>query len=333
MKRAITPRPSLQWITTAVLTYMVFAFAWWAVQLWRENDRVLALSAQMLETRHSRQREGVNVTALRETAEYQAMLARHRKHQRMILSEGLFFTLCLGFGLWVINRAARRELLLARQRRNFMLSITHELKSPLAAMRLVLETLTRRELSRDQVEKLCTNGMRDAARLQTLVDDLLLAARLEDDWHPQREAVDVRAIVQDCIANAQVRFPHARIEVSIPADLPPVYADRVGLTSVVQNLLDNALKYSPPGTPVHICAEPCPDRQVCLSVADQGIGIPDEEKTAIFEKFYRIGNEETRQTTGTGLGLYIVSQVVRHHSGSISVRDNVPRGTVFTVEL
>ncbi len=326
-------RFSLQWLTTSVIVYMVLAFAWWAFELWRQNDRLLVLSVQMLELKHSRSGQGVNLTALHKTAEYRSLLERHRKHQRMILSEGIFFTLCLAFGLWVINRAARRELSLARQRRNFLLSITHELKSPIAAMRLALETMARRMLNREQVEKICVNGMRDAARLQTLVDDLLLAARLEDNWRPNIEAVEVLPIIQDCIANAQVRFPEANIQVDIPADFPPIPADRLGLTSVVQNLLDNALKYSPPGAPVRIEVASLPECRIRLSVADQGIGIPDEEKLAIFEKFYRLGNEETRQTTGTGLGLYIVSQIVRLHGGTITVRNNTPRGTVFVVEL
>lgn len=326
-------RFSLQWLTTSVIVYMVLAFAWWAFELWRQNDRLLVLSVQMLELKHSQSGQGVNLTALHKTAEYRSLLERHRKHQRMILSEGIFFTLCLAFGLWVINRAARRELSLARQRRNFLLSITHELKSPIAAMRLALETMARRMLNREQVEKICVNGMRDAARLQTLVDDLLLAARLEDNWRPNIEAVEVPPIIQDCIANAQVRFPEANIQVDIPADFPPIPADRLGLTSVVQNLLDNALKYSPPGAPVRIEVASLPECRIRLSVADQGIGIPDEEKLAIFEKFYRLGNEETRQTTGTGLGLYIVSQIVRLHGGTITVRNNPPRGTVFVVEL
>ncbi len=327
-------RSSLQWLTTAVLTYMVLAFAWWAFELWRQNDRLLAISAQMLELKYTAAgRQGANMTAIHETAEYQALLKRHQKHQRMILSEGIFFTLCLVFGLWVINRAARRELSLARQRRNFLLSITHELKSPVAAMRLAFQTLSRPGLKPEQVDRLCNNGLRDADRLQTLVEDLLLAARLEDDWRPQPENLDIGSIIQDCISNVQLRFPSAHIEVGIPPNFPHVRADRLGLTSVVQNLLDNALKYSPPGAPVRIRVEPCPGRQLRLTIADEGIGIPDEEKAAVFEKFYRVGNEETRQTTGTGLGLYIVSQITRLHRGIITVRDNLPRGTVFAIEL
>lgn len=311
---------------------MVLAFAWWAIQLWRENDRLFAVSYELLENKHGGPRRGLNVTELMQTAEYQALEQRRQKHKRMILAEGIFFTLCLGFGLYVINRAAKREVTLARQRRNFMLSITHELKSPIAAMRLTLETISKRELQRTQIEKLCANGLRDAARLQTLVEDLLLAARLEDNWHPSPEPLDLRSIVQDCVANLQVRFAATKIEISISADLPAVQADKSGLTAVIQNLLENAVKYSPEGAPIHLAADRTNGR-LRLRVADQGIGIPDAEKTAVFEKFYRVGNEDTRRATGTGLGLYIVKQVVQAHGGTISVVDNKPQGTVFVVEI
>lgn len=327
------PKSSLQLLTWFVLAYMVLAFAWWAVQLWRENDRLFAVSYELLETRHGGSKRGVNLTELMHTAEYQALEQRRQKHKRMILAEGVFFTLCLGFGLYVISRSARREVDLARQRRNFMLSITHELKSPIAAMRLALETIAKRELQREQLEKLSTNGLRDAARLQTLVEDLLLAARLEDNWRPTPEALDVRAIAQDCVANLLVRFPAANILLDIPADFPSARADKSGLTAVVQNLLENAVKYAPEGTPVQFSAEQTDSGSFRLRVADQGMGIPDSEKAAVFEKFYRVGNEETRRTTGTGLGLYIVRQVVRAHGGTISVLDNKPKGTVFVVEM
>ncbi|MEQ1746961.1 MAG: HAMP domain-containing sensor histidine kinase [Saprospiraceae bacterium] len=323
---------SLQILTTLVLAYMVLAFAWWAVQLWRENDRLFAVSTELLETQHGGPRRGVNLTELMHTAEYQALEQRRQKHKRMILAEGVFFTLCLGFGLYVINRSAKREVALARQRRNFMLSITHELRSPIAAIRLALETLNRRELQREQIEKLCGNGLRDAARLQNLVEDLLLAARLEDNWHPSPEPLDVRNIAQDCAANLLVRFPAANIELDIPPDFPPVRADRAGFTAVVQNLLENAVKYSPEGAFVRLSAENV-DGLFHLRVADSGIGIPDIEKAAIFEKFYRVGNEETRRAAGTGLGLYIVKQVLQAHGGRISVTDNAGGGTVFVVDM
>ncbi len=250
----------------------------------------------------------------------------------MVVAEGLFFTLCLAVGLYIINRSANRAVALARQRRNFMLSITHELKSPIAGMRLVLETLGKRELAREQLEKLCAIGVRDASRLQNLVEDLLLAARLEDNWKPHTEPVDLAALAREGVSSLQVRFPAARFHLQIPADLPPMLADKPGLGSVLHNLLENAVKYAPEGSTVILSAEHAHGKTI-LQVKDQGQGIPDGEKTAVFEKFYRVGNEETRKTSGTGLGLYIVQQVVRAHGGTIVIKDNVPRGTVFVVEI
>jgi signal transduction histidine kinase len=213
-----------------------------------------------------------------------------------------------------------------------MLSITHELKSPIASMRLILETFSKHELSRDQREKLAGDGIRDATRLQNLVESLLLAARLEDNWRPLIEPVDLASLVRDITASLLVRFANARFQVNIPADMPPVQADKTGLTSVLQNLLENAVKYAPQGAPVVLTVER-KDGKVRLQVADQGQGIPESEKKAVFEKFYRLGNADRPNTSGTGLGLYIVDQVVKAHGGTIVVTDNKPTGTIFTIEF
>lgn len=315
-----------------VIGYMVLAFGWWTYSLWQQNDRLYQLEKEVLELRFTRKNQGVNLSQLRETSEYQKIEQNWHKGHRMVIAEGLFFTACLIFGLWVINRSANREVTLARQRRNFLLSITHELKSPIASVRLILETLGKRELPREQLEKLCRGGLKDATRLQQLVEDLLLAARLEDNWRPLPEPLDLPVLAREVAARLRVRFPQANIRFDFPENLPPVQADKSGLTAIIQNLLENAVKYSPEDALIQLSAEQ-KDGKFRLFVADQGRGIPDAEKQAVFEKFYRLGNEETRQATGTGLGLYIVNQVVKAHGGVIRVSDNKPQGTVFTIEM
>lgn len=321
---------SLRWISRLVIGYMVVAFGWWALHLWKESRRLFETEKALLESKYTS--KGVNLTQLYQTAEFRKIERHWQKQQRMVLGEGIFLTFCLAFGLWMINRAANREVSLARQHRNFLLSITHELKSPLAAIRLTLETLCKRSLSPDQLEKLCSNALRDTNRLQNLVEDLLLAARLENNWRPLPEPIDIGGIARECAAHLHTRFPQADIRVSVPGNLPAFQADKAGVTAIIQNLLENAVKYSPEGSAVELTAAPH-EGKLLLRVADHGIGIPNEEKNAIFEKFYRIGNEEVRKTTGTGLGLYIVKQVVHAHGGSIAVSDNQPNGTVFTIEL
>lgn len=316
-----------------LIFYMLAAFSWWALQLWQLNDALLDSQVRLEELKQSKP-GGLNMTRFRQTEEFKALEKRWERRRRMVLLEGWFFTMLLIYGLMMFDRSSRREIKLARQRRNFMLSITHELKSPLASVRLVLETICRRreELNAEQAGKLCTNGLRDAARLQVLVEDLLLAARLEDGWQPLPEPVDLATTVREAVNGLIVRFPKANIICHIPENFSPVKADKQGLFSVISNLLENAVKYSSEGSLVEFKAEKTP-QGVRFSVADQGFGIPDSEKQAVFEKFYRLGNEETRQATGTGLGLYIVRQVVQAHRGKLKLTDNTPQGTVFTIEL
>jgi len=206
------------------------------------------------------------------------------------------------------------------------------LKSPIASMRLVLETLLKRNLTPEQRTPLLSNGLKDADRLQNLVESLLLAARLEDNWRPMQEPVNFSDLAKEAVDSLRVRFPEADFRLNLPENLPPVQADRMGLLAIVQNLLENALKYSPEQTPVVVSAEHAGGK-FRFSVADQGQGIPDSEKQSVFEKFYRMGNEETRQSTGTGLGLYIVNQVLKAHGGRIRIADNLPKGTIFSIEL
>jgi len=304
---------------------MILAFGWWSFHLWQQNDRLLEREKMIVALQHPQ-------VGIETTQEYNIALKAWGSGRRMVIAEGLFFIACLIWGLRVIRSSAAREVSLARQRRNFMLSITHELKSPIASLRLVLETMIKRNLSPEQRTPLLNNGLKDADRLQNLVESLLLAARLEDNWRPMHEPVRFDLIAKETVEGLQVRFPESDIRIHIPEGLPAVQADKMGLTAIVQNLLENALKYSSENAPVELSAEQVGNK-FRFRVADQGQGIPDAEKKAVFDKFYRMGNEETRDTTGTGLGLYIVNQVLKAHGGSIQITDNLPHGTVFTIEI
>ena len=315
-----------------VIGYMILAFGWWSFHLWQQNERLFIIEKQALEQKLSGKNNGLNLSQLKGTAEYAKIEKIWRSGRRMVVAEGLFFTICLIFGLWVINRSANREVTLARQRRNFLLSITHELKSPIASLRLVIETLTKRALNDTQRTQMLSNGLKDADRLQALVEDLLLAARLEDKWQPVPEPLDLAAVAQECSDALRVRFPEAIIQIKHDDSLPPLLADRAGMVSVIKNLLENAVKYSPTGSKIEFSAALI-DGKYHLNIADQGQGIPDNEKKRIFEKFYRLGNEDTRNSTGTGLGLFIVGQVLKAHHGSVTVADNRPQGTVFSIVI
>jgi signal transduction histidine kinase len=197
---------------------------------------------------------------------------------------------------------------------------------------LVLETLLKRELPREQQSKLMNTAWFETDRLHMLVEDLLLSAKLETAYQPYLEPLNLSELLQDLVYKLRLKYPAAAFHYRAKVDNPNLTADKSGLTSVALNLLENAVKYSPGSPHIDVRLEQL-NGSLLFEVADQGIGIPDKEKTQIFEKFYRVGNEEIRQTKGTGLGLYIVEQIVKAHHGAITVLNNEPKGTIFRIEI
>jgi signal transduction histidine kinase len=128
------------------------------------------------------------------------------------------------------------------------------------------------------------------------------------------------------------KYPKADFQFEKKDDIPIIQAEKLGMTSVTLNLLENAVKYSSESPKITVDLRH-QDHKILLDIADNGIGISDKDKKRIFEKFYRVGNEDTRTTKGTGLGLFIVQQIVKAHEGKISVEDNEPKGTKFKIEL
>ncbi|MEL7021729.1 MAG: HAMP domain-containing sensor histidine kinase, partial [Bacteroidota bacterium] len=210
--------------------------------------------------------------------------------------------------------------------------ITHELKSPIASIRLVLETLLKRQLRPEQVNKFGQSALKETDRLNTLVNDLLLSAKLENAYQLHLTKVDLVELYSEIVGRTREKYPHARIELYQDDHIPLMEADEPGMTSIAINLVENAVKYS--SKPAHIVVKIyCKKESICIEVADHGIGITDKDKKRIFDKFYRVGSEDTRKTKGTGLGLYIVHQLVKTHGGTIVVKDNQPRGTIFKISL
>ncbi|NUO03455.1 MAG: ATP-binding protein, partial [Saprospiraceae bacterium] len=134
------------------------------------------------------------------------------------------------------------------------------------------------------------------------------------------------------VQKLQEKYPTVRFQFKENAPVGIVNADKSGLTSVAINLLENAVKYSPEPAEIEVRLAR-KNGTIEFEVADNGIGIEDKEKIRIFEKFYRIGNEDTRQTKGTGLGLFIVKEVIRAHGGDIVILNNQPKGSIFRVTL
>ncbi|MCJ0742786.1 sensor histidine kinase [Pedobacter montanisoli] len=250
----------------------------------------------------------------------------------MIMGEGAVFLFLLGIGAYFIHSSITKEEKLHENQQNFLLSVTHELKSPLAAIKLSLQTIAKRELDREMQISLIRNSLKDVERLDDLVENMLLATKIESRTYSfPKEEFDFSDLVTKIIDRLQVHACGSEqlIKTKIEHEIK-VIGDKFALSSVVTNLVENAIKYS--GPCAEITVELCQnDGKPFLSVADKGMGVPDSEKLHIFDKFYRVGDENVRKSKGTGLGLFIVKEVLQNHDADISVKDNVPHGAIFEV--
>lgn len=322
----------LKLLSYSVIAYMMLAFGWWSVLLFTKNRDAFQAKKEHLILVKIASGELTEPAQIELMPEFQTLEEAYRQQEYMITGEVLVFVFILVIGLWLIHNGYNKEINAAVQRRNFLLSITHELKSPIASIRLVLDTLRKRELQPEIKNKLLDNGLVETERLHQLVNNLLLSARLEAAYEPNREMVDLPLLAEDLLEMLQAKHPKLEVKLDIKEDIPFLLGDRIGMTSVLLNLFENAIKYSSGVPSLHISMQKV-KQQIHLEIADLGIGISDKEKKKVFEKFYRIGNEDTRKTKGTGLGLYIVKQIIEAHQGTIRLADNEPCGAVFKITL
>jgi signal transduction histidine kinase len=251
----------------------------------------------------------------------------------MILGEGSIFIIVFFVGAYFLHRSIMRERKLQEQKKNFLLSVTHELKSPLASIKILLQTIQKRHLTKEQMLDFIGKSLMDIERLDDMVENMLLASKIDNRSYTFPKAKFSLSVLVDSIVNRLQITKCEGTQQIIDAEIEPkieITGDKFALTSVVTNLVENAIKYSGPCETVAVKLF-SKDGRIFLEVADHGIGIADQEKNRIFDKFYRVGSEDTRNTKGTGLGLYIVKEVLDKHNASIKVKDNRPAGSIFEV--
>lgn len=306
-----------------LIIYIFIQFGWWSVLLVELNNEVASLKTEKLQSMTSHPME----FELRKAA------LDEKLHKRwvMVAGEGAVFLLFITFTILNVRRAILNEETLARQQKNFLLSVSHELKSPMASIRLYLQTIQKRDLEKEKFDRYVDHALRDTDRLTQLVENLLYAARLEGRIPPfQKEKLDFSYLIFSCIQKTMaVPEKAAKVIPDIQKGIE-FFGDRAGLVSLFNNLLENAIRYSPDHSEIKVGMSE-KDGFIKLWVEDEGPGIPKTEIKKIFSKFYRIGNEETRASKGTGLGLFIVSQVAHAHGGKVSVRNNPQKGSTFEV--
>jgi|694.fasta_scaffold99921_3 signal transduction histidine kinase len=245
--------------------------------------------------------------------------------------EGGVMLMLLFWGIVWIYQSLNSILGLNKRQNNFMLAITHELKTPIASAKLYMETLLKRRLDGAQQEQFIRNSISEINRLRDLVENILLASQLENSkFEIQKVESNISKLINQSVDNfALPRNLEKRIIKDIEENIF-VETDEAALDAILTNLLSNATKYSPSDKPVEVCVKQA-NNYTLISVKDEGAGISDQDKKRVFEKFYRVGDESTRKTKGTGLGLFIVKNLINHIGAKLAVRDNVPNGTIFEI--
>jgi K+-sensing histidine kinase KdpD len=254
------------------------------------------------------------------------------KRITMVIGEGLVFIILLIIGLWKIRSSIRKEFELSQRQNNFLLSVTHELKTPIAATKLYLQTIQKRNLDIVQREELLTKAIRENERLEKLIDNILHAARVENRaMQPIMEEIEVSHFLKSLCQQYRKRYPNAQIELAEMEKIATKF-DVFMIETVLSNLIDNAVKYASDSPKIIIAAQK-ENNELVISIFDEGLGISNEEQKNIFSKFYRVGNEEIRTQKGSGLGLFISREFVKLHKGSIGYKPNKNKGSIFYFKL
>ena len=353
-------RRPLQVAFSVLLLVCIVQILWWLIDQARYTravrDRLASAAARDLDAAQRLHAKGTPTDrlealyphlALEETSDGLAatanietvLHAERRRHMWRYGWEGAFFILVLAAGMWIIGLVLRQRRQLVERQSNFLAAVTHELKNPLASLKLAAETLDLREVNATGRKALSARMLDDVGRLEAMVTKLLDVARLDAQGARNRanaaiQPVPLGPLVQALIDEDAFR---ARVHGVTPALVADDGAAARAVPSharlVVSNLLDNAVKSVSAASRAHVQARVTQEgKWARLDIKDEGVGFSEEERAHLFTRFYRTGSEDRRRTQGTGLGLYLVRQLVEGGRGRVHATSTGPgQGAQFTV--
>jgi len=305
----------------SMLLYILAALIWWFIALNNQNDQMTRLKMEQLQ----KDQTGYEL-------QYRSIVQEDKRKKAQYIGEGVIFLFLIVGAAIFIYRAVVREFRRNREQQNFMMAITHELKTPISVAMLNLETIQKHKLDESKQLRLIQKTLEETNRLNALCNNLLISSQIEGKAHPYTpEELDLSRLLRDIVHDYTIRYPERKFYAEISDNLE-VVGDPFMLKIVFSNLIDNACKYSNATTGVSVVASTS-EYGPFVKIADEGMGIPDIEKNKVFQKFYRVGNQATRQAKGTGLGLYLVKRLLNDHHANIEIKDNTPHGTIFVIQF
>ena len=318
----------MKYLSYGVMVYMLLALIWWTILLSRNNELLFYKNLEVQNISLN------NITSFSagEKIIYDTLKGDFVNKKYMILGEGLVFGISLIIGMWMIQKAYNKEIENTQKQKNFLLSITHELKTPITSISLISDTLMKRKLNLETQSQMLKSINEENKRLEVLVSNLLMTARLENNYIFNFDKNSVVELLDNFHKTLAITHPDVNLEIKYIGNIPDIACDKESIISVFSNIVENSIKYSDFPADIKIEVKKQSDL-LEIKFYDKGYGIPDEEKPNVLQQFYRTGNEDTRKTKGTGLGLYIVKKILDGHKGNISIKDNTPKGTIISIIL
>jgi two-component system, OmpR family, sensor histidine kinase CiaH len=292
-----------------LFAYTIAALLWWFYELYFQNKLISYIKIKELLPNDSLYQ-----------LHYTKIINFKRSNIIQFTLEGATFLLLIIAGAIYIYRGFLTELRFTKDQRNFMMAITHELKTPIAVAKLNLETLQKHKLTESQQKQILGNTLQEANRMDMLCNNLLVSSQIEaGKYNITKEEQNLSAMINDCVHEFIIRYPLRVFTKNIAQDIHAI-GDLFLLQIAFNNLLENAIKYSPKEKPIVIIFQQIENLAI-LKVIDEGAGVADADKKLVFEKFYRTGNEATKRAKGTGLGLFLTSRIAKAHKGNIKIED------------
>jgi len=319
MSLNLSPRMALG-LFISMVVFLLAQGVWWVVFMARLVDEKVSLAAEL-------------------GASPEFVEAIHREEisrQIMVGLEGIVFLVLFFVGAWLIYRSLVKTEELKFHQQNFLMAVTHELKTPLASISVYVDALKSDKIPQEKKLEVIPKIREDVSRLEKLVENVLEAGRFQRSGYTlDRVQIDLTQLTVerlDKLVNLPLGGP-LHINRNLESKII-LYGDRSALGRAVDSILENSLKYADTGSAVIDVNLSSRNQEIVLEISDNGIGLEKKDLVRVFERFYRVGNELTRSSAGTGLGLYLCREIIRAHGGEVTADSaGLGRGTRFTIIL
>ena len=269
------PLKMIIYVYWLLLVYLIAALGWWYYELDQQNDQMLAYQQEQI---HKGFGGDISLVEAQDA---------HDRNAKQFIGEGMTFLIFTIFGAIFVYGAVRRQIRYHLQQKNFMLAVTHELKTPIAVTKLSLETMKRHQLSEEKQQKLLGDAINETERLDMLCNNILLSSQMESGgYQSNKQDFNCANMCRLAVGSFAKRYPNRKFEVNTPDEMF-CFGEEFLIRLVLNNLIENAIKYTPVETPIHVTLTEM-NHTIEIAVADYGKGIADKDKSKVFEKFYRL---------------------------------------------